>query len=442
MAVTHVQSANVGAWNTSQTSATITFASAATANNLLVACIEVRKTVAFATPSGWTLLEKDTGTGHSCAVFYKVAAGGEANVTITWDLAYEGVATFSEYSGLDAISPLDASTLTAYASGTTHQAASQAPSSAPGLAVVVLAGTYGQSMPAISVDSGFTIREQKSTGPSYDPILAHADVAYSTTSALAPIWTSSVPHAASVILGLFKEPSGGGGPTLITSTDTLAPSLTESQASFLESSLSDVLTTSVSDAVQLLKNPEFVAVSDALSISVAEAVSLLGGAIVSDALTPSIGDLASLDTGGAINVNVTDALTPTLSESQQSTLYAAVLDALSLSLGEEQGSLLFSGVTDVVPLSVSESVSLLVAHTATDTLVVSITDLSSVATFNTIAKAVSDALAPYFDLVGGYEVRSLWADKAAAVSVWVAATPDAATWTDATPKTDTWSDVE
>ena len=240
----------------------------------------------------------------------------------------------------------------------------------------------------------------------------------------------------------FEAGALGGGPTLITSTDTLAPSLTESQASFLESSLSDVLTPSVSDAVQLLKNPEFVAVSDALSISVAEAVSLLGSAIVSDALTPSIGDLASLDTGGAINVNVTDALTPTLSESQQSTLYAAVLDALSLSLGEEQGSLLFSGVTDVVPLSVSESVSLLVAHTATDTLVVSITDLSSVATFNTIAKAVSDALAPYFDLVGGYEVRSLWADKAAAVSVWVAATPDAATWTDATPKTDTWSDVE
>ena len=260
---------------------------------------------------------------------------------------------------------------------------------------------------------------------------------------------------------LYFDVGGGGGATLIAANDTLTPSLTESQASLINSSVTDGLTPSLSEVSALLKNPEFVTVTDTLSVSVTEALALLATSIVTDTLAPGLTESATVNTGGApTEVAVTDTLapgvteatatlaqllaseglTPTLTEAQTSLVYSGVSEALELVLGEVQGSLVFSTVTEAFSISVSESVALLVAHTATDTLLVSITDTSGLVSADVIAKEVSEALAPYFTELGTLELLDAWQHASQVVGVWTLGAAGSGAWNAETPISGTWTE--
>jgi len=319
---------------------------------------------------------------------------------------------------------------------------------------------------------------------------------------------------------LYFDVGGGGGATLVTANDTLTPSLTEVQASLISSSVTEGLTItltesqssrvssnvtdsllpSLSEVSALLKNPEFVTVTDTLSVSVTEALALLATSIITDTLAPGLTESAFLNTTGAFEVAVTDGLTPSLAEVQTSLTSSALVEALALSLGEVQGSLLtssitdtlapgvteatatlaqllvstgltpalteaqtslvysgvsealelvlgevqgslvFSTVTEAFSISVSESVALLVAHTTTDTLIVSLTDTSGLVSAAVIAKEVSEALAPYFTELGTLELLDAWQHASQVVGVWASGTAGSGAWNAETPISGTWTE--
>lgn len=113
MAVARVSS------NTVQSTAgtfSIPFASAPVAGNLLLLTVvgasTLSATPSFSTPTGWALAAtgvRASGTPRGrCSLYWKVAAGGEANPSITATGADDGCsATVQEWSGLDPMSPID-----------------------------------------------------------------------------------------------------------------------------------------------------------------------------------------------------------------------------------------------------------------------------------------------------------------------------------------------
>ena len=254
---------------------------------------------------------------------------------------------------------------------------------------------------------------------------------------------------------IYADIASGGAPTAIVASDTLTASVTDVATLLSASSLTDTFSISVTEAISLLATS---IITDTLTPGVSDIAAVQAQNVASDSLTPSVTDAASVTaslvsvdgltpsvteaTAVTAGVAITDLLTPSLTEAQQSTIYAAVLDALTATLGEQQGSLLYSTITDVIPLSVSEAVSVLVAHTATDTLTISITDVAGIVTGDVIAKTVSDALAPYFTLLGSVEARGIWTEKTAIVSVWSTSSAASSTWTPVTPATGTWTENE
>lgn len=211
----------------------------------------------------------------------------------------------------------------------------------------------------------------------------------------------------------FDLPAGGGGPTLITASDSLTPSFTEALALLSASSLSDTLTPSVSESVGLAV---LVSATDTLTPSVTETASVIAAVLASDTLTPS------------------------LVESQASFVSSALSEAFTLSLGEVQGSLLTSAVTDVATISVSESAAVLVAIAGSDTYVISITDSASVAVAEAIAKAATESLSLSLTEVASVVTVSLWAEKSVAITVWTDKADASTLWADRSDASTTWTE--
>lgn len=211
----------------------------------------------------------------------------------------------------------------------------------------------------------------------------------------------------------FDLPAGGGGPTLITASDSLTPSFTEALALLSASSLSDTLTPSVSESVGLAV---LVSATDTLTPSVTETASVIAAVLASDTLTPS------------------------LVESQASFVSSALSEAFTLSLGEVQGSLLTSAVTDVATISVSESAAVLVAIAGSDTYVISITDSASVAVAEAIAKAATESLSLSLTEVASVVTVSLWAEKSVAITVWTDKADASTLWSDRSDASTTWTE--
>lgn len=196
--------------------------------------------------------------------------------------------------------------------------------------------------------------------------------------------------------------SVASGTNLVTASDSLTPSFTESLALLSTSAISDTATPSVSESI-------------GLAVLVA----------ASDTVTPSVTDTAAVIAA----VITSDTLTPTLVEAQASFITSALSEAFTLSLGETQGSLLTSAVTDVATISVTESAAVLVALVGSDTYVISITDSAAVVIADTIAKAVTESLTLSLTEVASIVTASLWTDKAVAVTVWTDKPDASTTWT-------------
>ena len=86
----------------------VTFFGTATQNNLLVVVASVRDAATINTPTGYSVaISQQTGTSApSLAIFYKVAAGGETGVTVTFSGATRPCVGIYEYSGTALNSPL------------------------------------------------------------------------------------------------------------------------------------------------------------------------------------------------------------------------------------------------------------------------------------------------------------------------------------------------
>lgn len=149
----------------------------------------------------------------------------------------------------------------------------------------------------------------------------------------------------------------------ITASDTLIPSLTESQVSLLASILTDTLTPSVSELLDLLSRSD-----------------------TADTLTPSISDISAI----GVVVAATDTLTPSVTET--TIMLAAMLanEIFTPSLTESQSSLLTSSLVETLTPSVTETQEVMAGLTAADTLTPSVTELAEVIA----ALLVSEVLTP------------------------------------------------
>lgn len=196
--------------------------------------------------------------------------------------------------------------------------------------------------------------------------------------------------------------AASSGTTLVSASDSLTPSFTESLALLSASAISDTATPSVTESVGL-----------AVLVS------------ATDAVTPGVTDTAEVIAA----VITSDTLTPTLVEAQASFVSSALAEAFTLSLGETQGSLLSSAVTDIATISVSDTAAVLVAMVGSDTYIVSITDSAAVVTADTIAKAVTESFTLSLTEVASIVTASLWTDKAVAITVWTDKPDASTTWT-------------
>ena len=225
---------------------------------------------------------------------------------------------------------------------------------------------------------------------------------------------------------VWVEVAAGGGPTLVSASDTLTPSLTESLAVLVVAGLADTLTPSVSDAAALLASlgladtltPSLteaaalaaaVALVDTLTPGLAEVAAVLAAVAVAEALTPALAESASIagsvtpvslsDTltpsvteaaGLVALLGLTDALTPAVTEALQAAGAVALVDALTPSLGAALSTLTAVAVADVATPSLTDAAAVLVAQALADTLTPALAESAGVADI----KALTDTLTP------------------------------------------------
>lgn len=142
MAISRVQS-NSGAQNSGLATVTATWASPATAGNLLVLIVG-SDDYAASPPSGWTQstgCKQETFLGHY--VWWKVAAGGETSVNYTIGSAATSAWITAEYLGVHS-SPYDTSNgQLAASSANTYTTAAVTPGSGDRLLIASMGGSLG-----------------------------------------------------------------------------------------------------------------------------------------------------------------------------------------------------------------------------------------------------------------------------------------------------------
>jgi len=207
---------NVNPYGTSNTVAL----SGVTANNLLVAILGCYDgdSSAFTTPSGWTLIETTGGVSSSAtvrngAMFYKVADGSETSVTFTWTTSARSNCTLIEYSGADAISPLEdsgKSVSTDTLGGDPKSAGSATPTSANGQAVSGIVGKQGNG--PFTINDSFVVDGTTNGDGNSRPQSRMASRTYSSTASISPDWDISrvIDWAAFAAIAVFKDAAGGG----------------------------------------------------------------------------------------------------------------------------------------------------------------------------------------------------------------------------------------
>lgn len=199
--------------NTAASSTTLSITSP-TANNLLVAGINIRRATPIATPSGWTLIRKYEHPGSanvniSAALFYRISDGTETGVTFSWTNEYESACFYQEISGLATSGVLhgsDDDTTNVSSSSLSGGFGSVTPTEQPGLATIFSAYLTGSSVPTLSYAGGFSAAVA-STASTYDPYVAFGYAEYSSLSAISPSTNYSVAVRNYGVLALFKEPS-------------------------------------------------------------------------------------------------------------------------------------------------------------------------------------------------------------------------------------------
>src|SRR6266568_3082976 len=203
----------------SSTSVTATLAAGATAGNIIWCAVGIDKTSgALTTPSGFTTLFAQDSASVSTYVGYKVAAGGETAVTLTWTTAAPAGAIMwlDEYSDTNtgglwtilgsANHPTDETTAATWSSGTTAATTTQG----QGLAwfsidssSTATAPTYSNSFASLHAYAG-------GAGKGDMAVAALADIAAGTAAETTMTYSGTADQHAGAI-AVFAKISGGGG---------------------------------------------------------------------------------------------------------------------------------------------------------------------------------------------------------------------------------------
>ncbi len=178
------------------TSFTATLPVAATAGNLLIGLFVTRDDVNVpATPAGWTAVAvpQDTHFTGYAAMFYKVAAGGETDITCTSTLSRFGGVAIEEWTGTTA-TPLDAATVAAGSVNpdvnTEVITCAAAPSTTKSV-VFAFAGITGWPADSYSSWSNGFVNEYQAEGPDGQTALLLASHVYSSIPGSPPTTTVS-----------------------------------------------------------------------------------------------------------------------------------------------------------------------------------------------------------------------------------------------------------
>lgn len=217
MAIALVQEGNHVIDVTTENDNTVTFPSTATANNLLIAGVQVRRGgIGSISCTGWTALSQGLGSSAgdtTCAWFYKIAAGTETSVTLSWGASYpyESVAAFMEFSGLATTSVLDGTVaeVETYLNdswpASAVSAGERTPTVAGGISIGIGGHNAAGSLVAFTWSTGWT-KEQDANSGTYNPRLTFGRKIYSDTTALNPALTVGNPENGYVAHALFKAP--------------------------------------------------------------------------------------------------------------------------------------------------------------------------------------------------------------------------------------------
>lgn len=203
----------------------------ATANNLLVAVASSRNLAGgtYNAVTGWTLIQKeDSNVDAQAAVFYRIATGTTAdNFTISTSGGNGYMcAAVAEYSGLDAIAPLEDSgenTDNVDTNTASQPTGSATPTSADGTAIAFFSSHHNIAWITDGAGSGLSL-----TGFSRDQFVAiNAPAArpgagifsknYTTTAAQSGTFTTTetgIERAAYGAMAVFKAAGGGGDKVL------------------------------------------------------------------------------------------------------------------------------------------------------------------------------------------------------------------------------------
>lgn len=222
MAIAQVQKKSGRA---SAASVAVTFDSATTSGNLLVAVAARGGGSANVAISGWTSATGDTyggGTAQECRILYKIADGTETTVTATATSAVNMSLGIMEYSGLTA-TPLDqvanegsnsATAVTSRATGTTSTLSQAAE-------LVIAAVGTGNDITGLSWSASFATQIDVTGGPAD---IHGADLVVSATTAIATTASWTTGRIAGGCIATFKASGGTDAtatPSVIVTTSTL-----------------------------------------------------------------------------------------------------------------------------------------------------------------------------------------------------------------------------
>lgn len=280
------------------------------AGNLGILLLETNQTDTVSV-SGWTELasspQENAGQNHKLSAFYKIAAGSDADVSIT-DPGNHGIAQILVFSGVDTSSPIDSTT---GSSPNTNAASVTCPSvttAADGCAVLHIAGTGRDINTTAQFDSwananlvSITEVADELTGNAGGGgfgaawgilTTAGASGTATATQAVSGVWTA---------ITVALKPAGGGA----TNTDTAAGSgsiaITGSSAVALRSYLGIAASGSIT-----LSGSAASAVRTFLATTASGSITLTGSA-ANGVYTP-VGTLTSVADSGSIVLTGSSAI--------------------------------------------------------------------------------------------------------------------------------------
>ena len=210
--IAHVGTANAESGASSASSLTIAKPAGAASGHVAVAAISLSTSSTITPPAGWQLADSTYANGIGTHVLVKVLGGSEpANYTFTLSTNSRIAGAISVYSGVDTITPIDA---TAAANGSPQSTSHVAPEVMASGAGRMLIAAYGvRAGTTVTMPGGTTERSDIATATTTNPITAAVGDRTITTGPSGTTTATSADSGYSAMITIALQPAatGGGG---------------------------------------------------------------------------------------------------------------------------------------------------------------------------------------------------------------------------------------